>query len=210
MTRIMCLSDTHGSLPDLDLQGIDLVLFAGDFSFRPCYMINQQLKDYNKLFTPWVTRILKKCQFFWISGDQDDFTEILQRHEWANAISYLNINDSLVEFKGLKIYGFPWKQNWYNCAFRADDTPEGIGAKAASITDGTDVILSHGPVYGINDYIDSNYNHCGSKQLLQRVKQIKPRVVISGHLTNRKNKNIIIQDGIMYVGCAYEPTVIEL
>lgn len=30
--RILAISDTHGTLPDLNLNGIDLVLHAGDFT----------------------------------------------------------------------------------------------------------------------------------------------------------------------------------
>lgn len=45
----------------------------------------------------------------------------------------------------------------------------------------TDILITHGPPYGILDVLDSE-KHVGDVDLLKRVKEIKPKVHISGHI----------------------------
>ncbi|MDB5020028.1 MAG: metallophosphoesterase [Pedobacter sp.] len=48
------------------------------------------------------------------------------------------------------------------------------------IPDNTDILLTHGPPFGVLDFIAGS--NVGCEQLLKRVKKIKPRVHLLGHI----------------------------
>jgi Icc-related predicted phosphoesterase len=98
--------------------------------------------------------------------------------EW----SYLE--DSGIEWNGLKIWGSPWQPRFFDWAFNADEPDlERIWDK---IPDDTDILVLHGPPHGYGDKASrvnaAGFEHTGSPSLLERIKAIKPKLAVAGHI----------------------------
>ena len=60
------------------------------------------------------------------------------------------LQDSSVTIDGVKFYGAPWQPEFFSWAFNVPRGPE-IAAKWYQIPDDTNVLITHGPPYGILD-----------------------------------------------------------
>lgn len=208
--KILCLSDTHGNLPELDLKGIDIVLHAGDYT--ELYNrddIYRQLAFFENQFCPWVRRIADEVpHFYYVNGNHEVFSERLDINTDYNDVTKnhcIDMCEVTLYFnnKYITIFGFPYTNRYGNWGFNVDDTPEDMGLFCKQIPSTMDIILSHGPVNGINDYIDFPYNHhAGSVELGKRINQIKPKAFISGHLHCDRNFGVVEKEGVKYVGCS--------
>ncbi len=77
-----------------------------------------------------------------------------------------------VEIDGLKIYGVPM--------FVAHMTTNEYEENILSIPADTDILITHQPPYGILDYAKGN--NYGSLTLLEKVKEIRPKYHLFGHV----------------------------
>ena len=184
MTKICCISDTHDLLDYIDLPDADLLVHAGDISMMGT--VEQILK-----FNEDCGRIEHKFKYgiVFIAGNHDwlfQKNNLLARSLITNA-TYLE--DSHVTINGLKIYGAPWQPTFYNWAFNLDRGLP-IKAKWDLIPDDVDVLITHGPPYGILDVVGPNrFNpvalHVGCEELAKRIEQIPNlKLHVSGHLHN--------------------------
>jgi len=116
------------------------------------------------------------------STDQRDIDELLAQY---SNITYLN--EESTESFGLKIYGTPiqpWFHDWAFNRMRGDD----IKPHWDRIPDDTDVLVVHGPPHGILDLLHPNFRdfnenpNVGCEDLLKRIKEIKPKLVVFGHI----------------------------
>ena len=164
--RILCLSDTHGYFPELDLTNIDLVLHAGDFSFEEKHSYWAQAGLFDNHFVPWANRINDYCPFYFTWGNHEMFAEKPMYAEYNKHPFCLF--DREVVVNGYKIYGTPWQPQFCWWAFNAEDTPEGLGHKYSFIPDDVDILLTHCPPYTI---LDKTFDGelVGSKELCKRI-----------------------------------------
>lgn len=214
--NILCLSDTHGHLPVLNLNGIDLVIHCGDYTNTKKEEYLEQLIFFEDKFCPWVRKILDcEVEFFYCNGNHETFCSNFQVSYAYNDVTEKCLLDdrSLQSRTGLSLFGFPYTNRFGDYAFNLDDTPEQMGRKSSFIPAGIDVVVSHGPVFGINDVVDQGgyinkkgkfvylgYIHAGSKQLAKRIDEINPKLLASGHLHDRMNYNVT-KGSTKYVGC---------
>lgn len=220
MTTIACISDTHGHFPELDLDGIDIILHAGDYTgMFDRNDIVSQLVFFENQFCPWVRRILDTgTQFYYISGNHEVFVEKLNIDKDYNDVTKHCLDMRLLTLHSLDntsvtCFGFPYTPTFGGWGFNRDDTEDDLGLVCEHIPDKVDILLTHGPPYGIldivpgrtiydhrkDDFVEIPPLHVGSKQILKRVKEIKPRYVISGHL--HYNYGIEEVDGTTFVAC---------
>jgi Icc-related predicted phosphoesterase len=89
----------------------------------------------------------------------------------------------MVEIQGLTIYGSPWTPSFFrhNWVFNADRGSE-IRAHWQKIPANLDILVTHGPPFGIVDEVIRNYEHVGCHDLREAILDKKPRVHISGHI----------------------------
>lgn len=172
--KIVAISDTHGQHRSLMLSKGDIIIHAGDVSKagRP-----EEIQD----FLDWFSKLNFRYKIF-IAGNHDFFFE--KAHEDViekmipNGITYLN--DSGVGIEGIKIWGSPitpWFNDW---AFNRDRGSE-IKKHWEFIPDDTDILVTHGPPFGILD--ETVYGkRTGCDELLLRVYQVKPKYHIFGHI----------------------------
>jgi Icc-related predicted phosphoesterase len=104
--------------------------------------------------------------------------------------SIIYLQDSPVMLNGVKFYGSPFTPWFYDWAFNAWRGPE-IKKHWDKIPDDTDVLITHGPAYGICDKVSGNSlgldevygkGHAGCVDLLNRIKEVNPKIHVSGHL----------------------------
>jgi hypothetical protein len=107
-------------------------------------------------------------------------------------ISYLC--DSGTEFEGLKIWGSPWTLTFDginpNCtAFTGDEAL--LAEKFALIPDDIDILVTHGPPYGVLDKTDRG--ECvGSHSLLRRLGGfLSPRLHVFGHIHESYGQTVL-------------------
>ena len=82
--------------------------------------------------------------------------------------------------EGFKIYGSPITPTFYNWAFMCD-RGEQIKRYWDMIPENTDILISHGPPFGILDL--NGTEHCGCEELAKRIPQLKNlNMAIWGHI----------------------------
>jgi Icc-related predicted phosphoesterase len=173
--KFVAISDTHGiheEITDL-LPDADCIIFAGDMSKRGGQMECEKfLQWYSKL--PYTHKILIAGNHDWFFQQHPDTAKLVM----PSNITYLQ--DSMTIINGIKIWGSPVQPEFHNWAFnrfRGDD----IRRHWKMIPEDTDILVTHGPVYGIGDRTWQGL-HVGCQDLWETVNLIKPKVCIAGHI----------------------------
>lgn len=158
---IDCVADLHGYEPEL--QGGDILIIAGDLtaSDRPI--------QYGH-FAAWLERQKYRKKIF-IAGNHDNYLEkegLKSIQDIYNDLNGEYLQDSGCEFEGLKIWGTPWSL-WFDginphCkAFTGSERQ--LAAKYEMIPDDTDILISHGPSWGLHDTLHRSDERVGSPAL---------------------------------------------
>ena len=169
--RLAAISDMHWKLPrPAEIPVCDILLIAGD-------------GGETSLLGDWLEKVNERVGVvIGIAGNHDfnNTAPYLQELPWV----YLE--DSSYEHEsGLKFYGSPWTKPFLNWAFMLPE-PD-LAKKWKAIPDDTDVLLTHGPPYGICDLVDrplpSEGEHVGSPSLLRRVNELADlQLHVFGHI----------------------------
>lgn len=191
MISITYTSDLHGYQPILT--GGDLLIIAGDLTARNTF------EEYER-FNRWLEKLDYRCKIV-IAGNHDGLIELekIVIDNDSQGIHYLC--DSGFEFEGLKIWGSPYTPtflNWYFMRNRGKD----IKRHWDLIPSDTDILVTHGPPYGIFDET-SEKRHVGCQDLMEQVQErVKPRFHCFGHIhEGGSNKTEI--DEVTYINCSF-------
>jgi Icc-related predicted phosphoesterase len=172
--RIICISDTHGQHSDLRVPDGDILIHAGDFmTYGKAF---REAIDFNA----WLGRLPHRHKIV-IAGNHDWLFEthpIPARDLITNGI-YLE--DSGVELDGLKFWGSPVQPPFNNWAFNVE-RGDAIRQHWDKIPMGTDVLVTHGPPFGILDQSRPMTPHLGCEELAKIVEKIAPRLHLFGHI----------------------------
>jgi Icc-related predicted phosphoesterase len=171
--RVCAISDLHGSLPDIP--DCDLLLIAGDICPMSDHSLAFQTEWLDVVFRSWLQKLPMPTVAVW--GNHDWIGE--QAPERVPQLPWILLQDSAVTFRGLKIYGSPWQPRFFDWAFNLDE-PD-LARQWARIPADADLLVLHGPPYGIGDFTRRGV-HVGSPSLRQRIFEIKPRLVVFGHI----------------------------
>jgi len=172
--RAVCISDTHGRHLSMNLPTCDILIHAGDMTSRGTLREAQEFLD-------WFSNQDAKYKIL-IAGNHDFFFEHANEEEIANLIpsnvSYLN--DSGVGIQGLNLWGSPvtpWFHDWAFNRNRGED----IKKHWDMIPSNTDILITHGPPFGILDRTAHGMN-VGCEELQSTIRNIKPRFHLFGHI----------------------------
>jgi len=180
MAKILCISDTHGrhhEIPQEWLEDADIIIHAGDIS-----NMGRDTEIYD--FCDWFSSLRQYKHKIFIAGNHDwgfelepiDSTRIVRA--FPN-ITYLQ--DSSVTVEGLKIYGSPWQPEFCRWAFNLPRNGEQIEEKWNAIPNDTDILITHGPAWGMLDIAPGNLR-VGCEILTEKIKNSKVRTHICGHI----------------------------
>jgi Icc-related predicted phosphoesterase len=168
--RIVCISDTHEWHRELALPDGDLLIHAGDFTF---WNHAAKIRD----FDDWLGELPHPYKVV-IPGNHDRIfnQDPRSREKITNAV--LLINES-VRLCGLNIWGSP---------VTCDDAAYGHTMRDeraklyASIPKDTQILITHGPPYGILDRVPGSIQRQGCTELRLAVMRLQPRLHVFGHV----------------------------
>ena len=175
-TKIVVMSDTHGYHKDLVVPEGDILIHAGDVTSEGSF-------ESFANFLRWLKGQPHKHKCF-IGGNHD---EVLDKHFSLvdgmikeSGCIYLENDSCSVE--GLKMWGSPITPRFGHWFFMEDR--DKIGKYWEKIPEHLDVLVTHGPPYGILDFVHRTYgdHNVGCEALLKKVKEVKPRFQIFGHI----------------------------
>ncbi len=203
--KVVCISDTHGQHRSLDLPDGDMLIHAGDLTVRGT---PAQINDCFSWFAdlPYKYKIM-------VAGNHDFGLE--QKNPdivIPPGIIYLE-NDSII-IESFKIWGSPVCTPYYDWAFMWDLPRRQELYK--TIPEGTDIIINHGPAFGILDWTSRRTN-AGCEALKQRIDEIKPKLFIFGHIhedygTKQIDETLYVNAAILnkQYEVAHKPVIVEL
>lgn len=170
--RLILISDTHNQHEKLILPAGDAIIHAGDIAE------NGSVREVSN-FLNWYSNLPYANKIF-IAGNHDFALEnrTAPISDLPNGITYLE--NSTFSINRLKIYGSPFTPKFYNWAFMKKRGPE-IKRIWDTIPQSVDVLLTHGPPLMV---LDQNIKgqHAGCEDLIFRVKQVKPKIHVFGHI----------------------------
>jgi Icc-related predicted phosphoesterase len=214
--RIVAISDLHGWLPEIP--SCDLLLIAGDIC-----------PDFRGSANPALRRSVAERQGVWL---RDVFAAWLEtqscghavlcwgNHDYAGELPASSVpklaadvlTDQESQWNGFRIYATPWTffapRIW---AF--DVTLPELAHRMARIPDGIDILITHGPPYGVLDRT-ADGDLAGSRSLGDAVRRVRPRLHVFGHIHEGRgcegsSYNVAVKDA-RYEPYALPVTVIEL
>jgi Icc-related predicted phosphoesterase len=204
--RIVCVADTHGYHEDLQIPDGDLLIFAGDYAKNDYNEMGQLAK-----FNEWLGKL--PMPVIVIAGNHDWIFE-KSHHQAANILANATyLNDSTVMINGLKIWGSPVSPRFLDWAFNRDRGPD-IDRHWQMIPDDVDVLITHGPPYGILDMVrmrgtkvrSTGDPHQGCEDLKRRIAQLsRLKLHVCGHLHEGYGREE--HNGVQYVNASkgYHP-----
>jgi Icc-related predicted phosphoesterase len=200
--KVVAISDTHyvSVLEKLNLPEAEILCHTGDFSM---YGDPEETLE----FFHWLKSIANKFKaVFFLNGNHDFLLES-DPESFNELLTILpdnvkNLHNSGAEVDGVKFYGFPHVPALPNWAF-AKNRGEQM-RKCTQTIPKCDVLLSHGPPYGILDeawrpgWVDYGFNteRVGCQDLNDRVFEINPKLHIFGHIHEDGNKKVKLGDTI--------------
>jgi Icc-related predicted phosphoesterase len=170
--RLALLGDTHELHRELDVPDADILIHCGDFT-----MFSRSMKavaDFNQ----WLGELPHRHKII-VPGNHEFFLEAdpKKRSLLTNAIILMNEE---IEVAGLRIWGSPVTP-LYGGAFglsSANDRRQ----LYAQIEPDIDILITHGPPFGILDRSPASDIHSGCQELLQAVRRVRPKLHVFGHV----------------------------
>ena len=199
---IDCISDLHGHLPSL--AGGDMLIIAGDITASD--RVDQWCKFFKWFYEQkYEKKILvggnhdgflqqccssKECKEIRDQFDPDQEDEDFSGDEW-----YEYLCDSGTEFQGLKIWGSPWTPAFMDWHFMKH-TPDELRQVWDLIPEDTNILITHGPPYGVLDYVKyssrgDHLRHAGCYELTKAIDRIKPGLHVFGHIHEQGGQHLV-------------------
>lgn len=209
--KIVCLSDTHNCNGLIKVPDGDLLIHAGDATVRGTI---HEISVFNK----WFAGLPHKFKIF-VAGNHDWLFET--HNSLACKLldkSVIYLQDSFVEIEGLKIYGSPWQPRYFDWAFNLNRGAE-LAEKWKLIPNDIDILITHGPPYGILDQVPRGtwVENTGCEELRKRIEEIswfgKLKLHVFGHI--HCGYGVWEESGITFVNASncdesYEPTQLPI
>lgn len=182
---ITLLSDTHTKHKQVTqhLPGGDLLIHAGDIS-------SMGYRHEIVQFCEWFNSLDKYSNKVFIAGNHDWG---FQNNPLETAITLKNyptinyLEDDMYVLgddyqTAVKVWGSPWQPEFCNWAFNLPKRGEELQIRWDMIPANTDILVTHGPAYGYCDMVIGQYENLGCELLVNRIKKIKPKIHVCGHI----------------------------
>lgn len=199
--KIQAFGCTHGFHKDIKIEDdVDMLIHTGDATNYkdPSFNNNEMLN-----FLDWYQAQDVKYKIF-VAGNHDTSIEkrlITPSNIKARGIIYLENTETTIE--GLKIFGSPYTPTFgIGWSFNKDRSK--LDKVWKQVSEGTDIIISHGPprfILDLTENRDGLWGVCGDISLLKHCERVKPKHVFFSHIHNRgyiNNRGTKIQEGVQY------------
>jgi Icc-related predicted phosphoesterase len=220
--KLVAISDTHNrqksikEFMDIDNIGQDKEPLSGDIIVHAGDATMGGTVGECERFLEWYGSLNFKHVIF-TPGNHDWLFE--RNPEYAAQLCKDNgiilLNDSGIEIDGVKFWGSPVQPWFFDWAFnRARDEGQQLFQNVPlikphwdMIPEGTNVLITHGPPYGILDYVPRG-EFVGCKDLAYRINEIKPDLHIFGHIhhsAGQKHENGVSYYNVSVCNEQYQP-----
>lgn len=203
MTKICVISDTHCKWDKLVIPECDMLISCGDYSFRGELHV---VKDFHK----WLNKQPAK-HIISVQGNHEKFVESnfalskLTAQEVCPRVHF--IDEGLVEVEGLRIWCSAITPFFYDWAWNRYPGEE-IQKHWDLIPAGVDLLITHGPPFGILDGVpefdksfgEMGIRHCGCPSLLRKIYEIMPKYSVFGHIHEGYGREHM--DGVSYINAS--------
>lgn len=206
--KVCAISDLH--LREPDLPEADLLIVAGDLTFRGTFQEVNKSKKYLRSQREKFRKVLVTLGNH-DGGDLIDFPYLIQ--EFEEYVDCRVLIDETVEWEGARIFGSPYTPefcDWYWMYERPTNRWK------EHIRDGTDLIFCHGPIFGVLDGCVSG-EKVGCYDLGRRVREVAPKAFVNGHIHHSYGQETIDKTTYYNVSICDEqyfpsnpPTVFEI
>lgn len=174
--RFVVISDTHGKHEEVSVPAGDILIHCGDIS-------SHGDRAEVERFLQWYSALPHKHKIL-VAGNHDHFIE-KEPAEFQSVLpsSITYLQDEGVELEGVFIWGCPMTPKFYDWAFMADIGPE-LNVYWEKIPKNTDVLITHGPPFGIMDEVnhDGVLTPAGCPNLRTKIAELRPAYHLFGHI----------------------------
>lgn len=128
----------------------------------------------------------------WIMGLPHEHKVIVAgNHDWPFVVDKpeatslfdgaVYLQDAAATVAGVKFYGSPWQPEFFNWAFNLPRDGVGLRKIWGRIPTGLDILITHGPPHRYGDRCWDG-NRAGCELLLERIRIVKPKLHLFGHI----------------------------
>ncbi len=174
--KIVLISDTHNKLSEVKLPKGDILIHAGDYSFRgdlpEVIRFNQDLGAIKHLYPKGI---------FVTLGNHDGQTPVhLMKQMITNATVLV---DEAIEIEGIKFWFSPYSPEFCNWYYSYPRNSQEAKDKWSQIPDNTSVLITHSPAHGTLDVVKGRSEHLGCEVLRDRIAELKDlQLHVCGHI----------------------------
>lgn len=174
--KLVFISDTHNYHEKITIPECDILFHTGDATFKGK---EWEVRDFAKWFQNQPAK-----ELVYVPGNHE--VELEKQLPLSKTWFYeecprghMLLHES-IELDGLKIFGSPISPFFFDWAWNVNRGPE-IREYWDAIPDNSDIVLTHGPVFGVLD-MTRRGEAVGCEDLLVRVDEIKPIIHSCGHI----------------------------
>lgn len=170
--KIVCISDTHGAHAQIAVPEGDLLLHAGDMTLRgkPA-----EIEDFNA----WLGSLPHKYKVV-VAGNHDYLFANKPARARALITNAIYLENESVKIEEFNIWGSPATPKFLNWSFGYRRGEE-IRKYWEQIPENTDILITHGPPFGILDRT-FRWHPVGCADLAEIVEKIQPKLHVFGHI----------------------------
>ena len=167
MLKCCHISDTHDTFQDISMlipEGTDIVFITGDLTYRGSPQELQRLKETLKRMVAKVSHVVITVGNHELGCEKDP-------QSWIDAMKEIGVKllmHEAIEIEGYKIYGSPWSPEFGGWAYNYHRLTG--QTMWQDIPDNTEILLTHGPLYGVLDYCHGG--HVGCTDLRRKVERL--------------------------------------
>ncbi len=201
--KIVSISDTHSHHRKLTLPGADMIVSAGDWSYKG---EPEVVED----FIAWMKELPYQHKVVIMGNHELSYDKEPPQIKKIKALELMKeagihyLENSEVIINGYKIWGSPIQPWFHDWAWNHQRGPE-IAAVWSKIPNDTNILITHGPPYGKLDRVEDWWgiaSNEGCKDLKARVQELSQlKACIYGHL-HLQGGQMINVDGVQYVNAA--------
>jgi len=175
--KLVAVSDTHGSHRDIKVPMGDVLIHCGDITAGN-YI--EEIYDFND----WLVRLPHKIKIV-VAGNHDGQLEkagLNLSSLYLSEAIYLENSGCTIPYKDkkYKVWGSPFTPRFMDWYFMEDYNK--MQKYWDKIPKDTDILITHGPGYGVLDETRPNKGHLGCNELIKKIIQVKPKIHFFGHI----------------------------
>ena len=196
--KIIAISDLHGYLPSIK-EKADILCICGDISPLNIQFNKPEMLNWlHGPFMEWIKSVPVE-KVYLIAGNHDAWFEgaskaKLMELQFLSSNKLVYLDNEVTHYiddngKLWSIFGTPYCKVFGTWPFMR--TEETLVEKYAEIPDEVDIILSHDTPYGVGGqdliletvrWSNHNLKHIGNKPLVNRLKDVKYKILFHGHI----------------------------